>query len=1007
MKISVRSALRNSMCIAAIIAGFPATAISQTAPNIVIAQLPLSDTDCDFNNNLNGQPLPTTVPPCIVNGTRDVTLINVDRNAFNATLDLVTASYAVNFDGLLKLDGLPVATGPGAIFPFGGTGPKDASVFFDASGQSIDLATSYTGKYNFLINNALATPNQDIERAWFNNFSDFSNTVRSITINQTGNITTPDGGDYDFTLKSDDPMAIIGGDSVMVSGSFNGTTGTGGIQFGKLTGAATLLNGPVVTPYPDFYGATNTGLLSPFALGYAIAAEITTQLDENGLITPTVSVTSGINMNGSTITNLADGVSAGDAINKGQLDAMLGGVKYLAINSGGFSTGLPASAFGWDSVAIGRDSLSYTNDSTAIGTSAIVDGNSTQDAGGTAIGSNSHSTGIYATSLGASSRANGTLGTALGSLSSASELSTAVGAASRADGIGSVAIGKSSSASGYTSTAIGQASNAQASNSVALGQSSIANRSNTVSIGSSGAERQLTNLANGTAGSDAVNLNQLNAVGVIANTALANAAAAQTTANTAVTKADAAQTTANTAITNAAAAQTTANTALTNAATAQTTANSAISKADAAQATANQALTNGAASQTAANTALANSATAQTTANTALANAATAQTTANTAVAKADAAQTTANMGVANAAAAQGTANTALTNAAVAQTAANAAQGTANTALVNAVTAQTVAVAADTKATNALALATQTAALINTGTSGNQVVIGNGSTAPSGKAVSIGYLNRATGDGAVAIGDPNVATGTGAVAIGADNTATGNGAVALGNVSVANGNAAVALGNAANANGNGNVAIGQSSQATGSNSVALGAGSVANAANTISVGAAGAERKIVNVAAATVSTDAVNKGQLDSEVNSRIQADLQMSQRLSIVEAAPLNLAASLSNEANARIAADLATTTRLDAFGSRLDQIDDRLNGLQNSIASGTAVATAMGGAAFLPDMKFNLTANVATYDGAHAGALQLGILVSPNVALNAGVASGFNKNGKTAARAGVTIGW
>ena len=65
------------------------------------------------------------------------------------------------------------------------------------------------------------------------------------------------------------------------------------------------------------------------------------------------------------------------------------------------------------------------------------------------------------------------------------------------------------------------------------------------------------------------------------------------------------------------------------------------------------------------------------------------------------------------------------------------------------------------------------------------------------------------------------------------------------------------------------------------------------------------------------------------------------------------------------------------------------------------------MSGNAFLPDMKFNLTANVATYDGAHAGALQMGALVSRHVAVNAGVATGFNRGGKTAARAGVTLGW
>ena len=65
------------------------------------------------------------------------------------------------------------------------------------------------------------------------------------------------------------------------------------------------------------------------------------------------------------------------------------------------------------------------------------------------------------------------------------------------------------------------------------------------------------------------------------------------------------------------------------------------------------------------------------------------------------------------------------------------------------------------------------------------------------------------------------------------------------------------------------------------------------------------------------------------------------------------------------------------------------------------------MGGAAFLPGMKFNLTANVATYDGAQAGSFQLGGMISDNVAVNAGVATSFSSGGKTAARVGVTIGW
>ena len=93
--------------------------------------------------------------------------------------------------------------------------------------------------------------------------------------------------------------------------------------------------------------------------------------------------------------------------------------------------------------------------------------------------------------------------------------------------------------------------------------------------------------------------------------------------------------------------------------------------------------------------------------------------------------------------------------------------------------------------------------------------------------------------------------------------------------------------------------------------------------------------------------------------------------------------------------------------LSGRVDAIDTRLDRFDNRLASSTAVAVAMGGATFLPDMKFNLTANMGTYDGAHAGAIQLGALVSRHVAVNAGVATGFNKNGKSAGRVGLTVGW
>src|SRR5690606_3099813 len=55
---------------------------------------------------------------------------------------------------------------------------------------------------------------------------------------------------------------------------------------------------------------------------------------------------------------------------------------------------------------------------------------------------------------------------------------------------------------------------------------------------------------------------------------------------------------------------------------------------------------------------------------------------------------------------------------------------------------------------------------------------------------------------------------------------------------------------------------GYQSNASAANSVALGANSVADQENTVSVGAAGAERRVVNVAAGTADTDAANVGQM-------------------------------------------------------------------------------------------------------------------------------------------------
>lgn len=132
---------------------------------------------------------------------------------------------------------------------------------------------------------------------------------------------------------------------------------------------------------------------------------------------------------------------------------------------------------------------------------------------------------------------------------------------------------------------------------------------------------------------------------------------------------------------------------------------------------------------------------------------------------------------------------------------------------------------------------------------------GSGSTATGAGASASGDNSTASGTNAVASGEGSTANGANSVASGANSTASGSGAHATGEGSTANGANAVA-------SGSNSTALGSNSSATGSNSVALGANSTADRDNSVSVGSTGNERQITNVAAGTERTDAANWGQV-------------------------------------------------------------------------------------------------------------------------------------------------
>ncbi len=88
------------------------------------------------------------------------------------------------------------------------------------------------------------------------------------------------------------------------------------------------------------------------------------------------------------------------------------------------------------------------------------------------------------------------------------------------------------------------------------------------------------------------------------------------------------------------------------------------------------------------------------------------------------------------------------------------------------------------------------------------------------------------------------------------------------------------------------------------------------------------------------------------------------------------------------------------------LYQLQAGMNNLRKVAAGGTAVAAALSGSYFIPGKKLNVSINLADYGAQGAFAANIGYLITPSIALNAGVATGF-EYGATAGRIGATMGF
>jgi trimeric autotransporter adhesin len=473
---------------------------------------------------------------------------------------------------------------------------------------------------------------------------------------------------------------------------------------------------------------------------------------------------------------------------------LTGGNVIEALGTDSIAVGLNAHANGTSSVAVGSYVSAGAEESVALGTGA-----SSKGVGASALGVRSIANADRALAIGwrATVGANASDSLAIGSMSEVGAAGAgAIGQNNVVGGVNSYVLGNGNTALGAGSFVLGNNASATGSNSVVLGSSSDGSQNNVVSVGNVGTERRITHVAAGTSNTDAVNLSQLQALG------------ARTDAGGTPTNAFAAYDTKQASV-------------LTLAGTAGTTITNL--KAGALNEQSTDAVNGAQLNAT-------NQSVASTAANTAANAAANLSAATASMVSYADAGKSTITLG--------GSGGTIISNVKA---------GVADQDAVNVAQLKSAGIV-DSNG-NALSVVTYDTNANGSVNRSSVTLGGVGASSPvalhniAAGSVSAGSTDAVNG-GQLFQTEQRVA-----------NLQNGNAQTYF--------NTNTAL-RAARASGAEATAIGGNAQASANNSVALGTNAIADRDNSVSVGAAGNERQITNVAAGTADTDAVNVAQLKS-----------------------------------------------------------------------------------------------------------------------------------------------
>jgi autotransporter adhesin len=287
--------------------------------------------------------------------------------------------------------------------------------------------------------------------------------------------------------------------AVTALGSTVSSLGSGGAGVASLSTSASTGIGSNATSLASLSTSASTGIganaSSVAALSTGVARGTTGLVQQVGGAPGAGAITVGAQTGGTsvniagtsgarTLSGVAAGVAATDAVDVGQLLAALAGVSTNAVQYDNASR---------NSVTLGGAGAASPVALNNVAAGQVAAGSTQAVNGGQLYAANSNITNLQ----------NGAAGAFQVYQSGAVTAPVASGLQSTAGGDGAVATGGAATAIGYHATASGL-------NSVAIGaNSSDGGLANVVSFGTPGNERRLTNVAPGVNGTDAVNVNQL------------------------------------------------------------------------------------------------------------------------------------------------------------------------------------------------------------------------------------------------------------------------------------------------------------------------------------------------------------------------------------------------------------------------------------------------------------------------------------------------------------------